>query len=374
MLNSISLTQYRITVLLVDDQAMVGEAVRHILADEKDIDFHYCQNPIQAVKQANKIRPTIILQDLVMPDIDGLVLVRYFRANKPTRNVPLLVLSSKEDPGTKAEAFALGANDYLVKLPDKLEFIARIRYHSRAYINLLQKNEAYNKLKQLKESLEVENYELMVELGQAFESFVRTLATTIDAKHPLTAGHAYRVTEYSQFLGRKLKLSKDELEVLKYAALLHDIGKIGVPDAILTKKGQFTPEERCIMNEHTTWTYRILKDMQLPQSLKDIPRIAACHHEKIDGTGYPYGLQGTDIPFFSRILAVADVFDALSSRRDYPKYDQDKLLGFNPMSIERVFTIIERDQNSHFDSDVIAVALENRAELEALLHKLQQDV
>ncbi len=143
---ALSLTQHRITVLLVDDQAMIGEALRRMLAPEQDIDFHFCQDPTQAVRVANRIHPTVILQDLVMPEIDGLTLVRYFRANPPTRDVPLIVLSSKEEALTKAEAFAVGANDYLVKLPDRLEILARIRYHSRGYINLLQRNEAQAQL------------------------------------------------------------------------------------------------------------------------------------------------------------------------------------------------------------------------------------
>ena len=143
---AVSLTQHRITVLLVDDQAMIGEALRRMLAPEQDIDFHYCQDPTKAIKMANRIHPTVILQDLVMPEIDGLTLVRYYRANPDTRHVPLIVLSSKEEALTKAEAFALGANDYLVKLPDRLEIIARIRYHSKGYINLLQRNEAQAQL------------------------------------------------------------------------------------------------------------------------------------------------------------------------------------------------------------------------------------
>ncbi len=143
---ALQLTQHRITVLLVDDQAIIGEAVRRMLATENDIDFHYCQNPIKAINIANQIDPTVILQDLVMPEIEGLLLVRYFRANRATQEVPLIVLSSKEEPKIKAEAFALGANDYMVKFPDKLEVIARIRYHSKGYINLLQRNEAHEQL------------------------------------------------------------------------------------------------------------------------------------------------------------------------------------------------------------------------------------
>jgi len=147
------LTQHKVTVLLIDDQPMIGEAVRRMLAGEPDVDFHYCRDAGKALDQADRVKPTVILQDLVMPDIDGLDLVKKFRAHDPTRETPLIVLSTKEEPTVKAEAFALGANDYIVKLPDRLELLARIRYHSKGYINLLQRNEAYDALKESEQRL-----------------------------------------------------------------------------------------------------------------------------------------------------------------------------------------------------------------------------
>jgi len=147
------LSHHAITVLLIDDQAMVAEAVRRMLAEESDIVFHYCQDPAKAIQTAESINPTVILQDLVMPEIDGLTLVKFFRARPKLKDVPLIVLSTKEEPATKAEAFALGANDYLVKLPDKVELIARIRHHSKGYINLLQRNEAYRALEESQKAL-----------------------------------------------------------------------------------------------------------------------------------------------------------------------------------------------------------------------------
>lgn len=147
------LHEFSIKVLLVDDQAMIGEAVRRMLETEKDIEFHFCSDPTKAINTANEIKPTVILQDLVMPEIDGLTLVKFYRSNPATREVPLIVLSTKEEGTTKAEAFALGANDYIVKLPHKLELIARIRYHSKGYISLLQRNEAYEKLQASQKAL-----------------------------------------------------------------------------------------------------------------------------------------------------------------------------------------------------------------------------
>lgn len=164
-----NLTQHRITVLLVDDQPIVGQAVREMFATERDVDFEYCSDPTQALKTANRLCPTVILLDLVMPQIDGLALVRYFRANKATREVPLIVLSSKEDARVKAECFALGANDYMVKLPDRLEVLARVRYHSKGYINLLERNEAYSALLQsIKKELEMAGRIQMSFLPKAF--------------------------------------------------------------------------------------------------------------------------------------------------------------------------------------------------------------
>jgi len=132
-----------VTVLLVDDQPIIGEAVRRMLSGEEGIAFHYCKDAQAALAKAAEVQPTVILQDLVMPEIDGLTLVRHFRADERFRDVPIIVLSTKEEPAVKAEAFAIGANDYIVKLPDRLELIARVRYHSRGYVALMERNEAF---------------------------------------------------------------------------------------------------------------------------------------------------------------------------------------------------------------------------------------
>jgi two-component system chemotaxis family response regulator WspR len=153
-------TVYRTMVLLVDDQALIGEAVRRALASEPDIVLHYCDTPGEAVALAERIKATVILQDLVMPDMDGLELVRLYRANPNTQDVPIIVLSTKEEPAVKSDAFASGANDYLVKLPDAVELVARIRHHSRAYLNQLQRDEAYRALHESQRRLLEINTEL----------------------------------------------------------------------------------------------------------------------------------------------------------------------------------------------------------------------
>ncbi len=158
--SKISLEHYKITVLLIDDQVMISEAVRRALSSEEDIEFHYCQDPTKAIKLAAEINATVILQDLVMPEVDGLMMVRYFRVNKATAKIPIIVLSTKEEASIKSEAFTLGANDYMVKLPDKIEMIARIRYHSKAYITQLERDEAFRALEESREKLAEANLAL----------------------------------------------------------------------------------------------------------------------------------------------------------------------------------------------------------------------
>ncbi|MFI8481565.1 diguanylate cyclase [Pseudomonas sp. NPDC078700] len=142
-----------VMVLLVDDQAMIGEAVRRALVGAEGIDFHFCSDPFQAVEIARQIKPTVILQDLVMPGVDGLSLLGDYRADPDLQDIPIIVLSTKEDPQVKSAAFANGANDYLVKLPDNIELIARIRYHSRSYLALQQRDEAFRALRQSQQQL-----------------------------------------------------------------------------------------------------------------------------------------------------------------------------------------------------------------------------
>ncbi|MBP0599660.1 diguanylate cyclase [Herbaspirillum sp. LeCh32-8] len=151
---------YKIMVLLVDDQAMVGEAIRRALLNEPNIDFHFCTRAEEAVAVAEKTRPTVILQDLVMPGVDGMTLVRQYRATPSLADVPIIVLSSKEDATVKRDAFAGGVNDYMVKLPDVIELVARIRHHSRSYINLLQRDAAYRALRESQQQLQKSNFEL----------------------------------------------------------------------------------------------------------------------------------------------------------------------------------------------------------------------
>ncbi len=204
-----------ITVLLIDDQSIIGEAVRRMLAAEPDITFHYCDDPTQALKMARECQPTVILQDLVMPQMDGLLLVRFLRSHDaPTYQIPLIVLSSKEEPLIKAQAFELGANDYLVKLPDRVELLARIRYHSKAYTNLLKRQEAEARLRDenLRQSLYIQQVDKLTQAAATVEQDTfepKSLSDVVDREDEL--GQLARV--FTQMV-KTVKTREQELKRL----------------------------------------------------------------------------------------------------------------------------------------------------------------
>lgn len=199
------------------------------------------------------------------------------------------------------------------------------------------------------EDLESEKREVIL----SFRSSISTLSATVDARHPFTGGHSERVNEYSLLIAREMGMEEERLEILKFAGLLHDIGKIGIRDDVLLKNGQFTPEERAEMETHPTKTKTILEKFRFPKALQGVPEIAVHHHERVDGTGYPDGLTGDHLPLESKILAVADVFDALTSPRDYPKYADEEILSSDPMPLPKVISILKSGAGSQFDPDII---------------------
>lgn len=228
-------------VLLVDDQAIVAEAVRRSLAGATDLAFQYCADPAKAVAVATEWKPTVILQDLVMPGVDGLELLKQYRATPATRAVPVLVLSTKEEPKVKAQAFELGANDYLVKLPDRVELVARIRFQSQFYLNQIQRDEAYAALSTANEKLGEANAAKNKFLGMAAHdlrnplSVVRGFAEFLrdGTMGPLTAEQLELVTTIHASCEAMLKLVNELLDVavieagqLKIEARPHDLAAL----------------------------------------------------------------------------------------------------------------------------------------------------
>jgi putative two-component system response regulator len=345
-----------VVVFLVDDQAMVGKVVEHMLKREEDIEFHFCQDPTEAIARACELKPTVILQDLVMPEIDGLDLVRLYRETEATRLVPLIVLSSREEPVTKAEAFARGANDYLVKLPDPIEMIARIRHHSQGYIARLERNQAYDALAELNRDLEQKVAERSAELLRSRDAVIFGLAKLAESRDDDTGQHLERICEFTEILAGEMAKDDDRLDdvwvqTVGTTSALHDIGKVATPDAVLLKPGPLTDEERKIIQKHPCLggdTMLAIKDRWGDNTfLRTAAEIALCHHEKWDGSGYPYGLAGDEIPLSARIVALCDVYDALTSVRVYK----------DGMSHEEAKRIIREGAGAHFDPAVVEAFL-----------------
>ncbi len=189
----------------------------------------------------------------------------------------------------------------------------------------------------------VENVRMHEEQKRSFESFIETLSTTLDARDYITSGHSRRVTLYAVEIAKLMKLTSDEISTIRYASLLHDIGKIGVPEMVLFKNKQLTEDEYEIIKRHANITKSILSKIQFEKKFSEIPQIAATHHEKIDGSGYPEGLTGQEIPLGGKILSVCDVFDALTSRRHY----NDR------MNFDKVILLLDQETGTSFEPFVV---------------------
>ena len=189
----------------------------------------------------------------------------------------------------------------------------------------------------------LENAMMVQEQQRSFESFILTLSSTIDARDPITAGHSERVADYSLLVGDELQMQRNDMEALRFAALLHDIGKIGIREDVLTKEGRLTIDEYQHIQEHARFTFEILQNIHFANHLQDVPLIAASHHERVDGKGYYKGLKGDEIPLSGRIIALGDVFDAITSLRHYR----------SRMPFDKVLSIIQKDAGSHFDAEVV---------------------
>lgn len=334
-------------VLLVDDQKIFAHMVRQMLADQPDVVLHYCDDGTKAVAMAAQVGASVILQDLVMPQVDGLDLILAYRDQEATRHTPLIVLSSNEDAVTKAEAFRRGANDYLVKLPEAVELVARIRYHARTYRLLLQEK-ALN---------EAEKHRLVAERQaeslRARNTLIFALAKLAESRDTDTGEHLERIAAYCRVLAEQLRATAipalDDVWILnlQLASSLHDIGKVGIPDAVLLKPGRLDADERTIIERHPAIGADALEAILARDRgdtlLRMARNIAASHHERWDGKGYPAGLAGASIPLEARIVSVADVYDALTSKRVYKP----------AMTHEEALAIIVKGRGEQFDPQVI---------------------
>jgi len=293
------------TILVVDDSRTNLQIIRDIL--EPQYTLQLAISGEMAIKFVNRKRPDLILLDLMMPGMNGKETFARIRSNPANANIPVIFLTASQDEDVEVECLNLGASDFITK-PIVPEILKR-RIGKTIELEDLQKN--------LQDKIIEKTQEIEVLALQAIWAIVQT----IEAKDELTQGHSVRVAGYSRAIARELGFTDKMVEQVYQTALLHDVGKIGIPDSILKKQGRLTPEEYDIIKQHTTIGANILASISTIAYLEDGARY---HHERYDGNGYPQGLRDDDIPIIGRIIAVADVYDALVSRRHYKEVmDED---------------------------------------------------
>ena len=293
--------------------------------------------------------------DAVLSDYSGASTLDALKVmHQDGRDVPFIVISTPIENEKVVAVMRAGAHGYVLKSNlDRLAVVLEREVREAGERTTLKKAENVLKEKEERRLSNIADDAIAREDATevrdlTFDSFIKTLSSTIDSRDPVTAGHSDRVAEYALLIGKELKLSSNDMALLKYASLLHDIGKIGICEAILLKEGPLTEKEFRQVQKHALYSYQILKNVHFEPSLQEIPDIAAAHHERMDGTGYHRGLRNGEIPFLSRVLAVADVLDAITSHRHYRER----------MPFDCAIGLIEKDSGTHFDPRCVAALLQ----------------
>ncbi len=336
-----------VTVLAVDDEPFNLDLIGLAFLDNVDVKIVEAVNGQDALDKIPSVHPDVILLDLRMPVMDGLQTLEVLKNDKELAKIPVIVVTANTEE--KHRALKQGANDFLSKPIDTEEL--KLRTYNQAHLYKGQKELEYlnqnlnmlveEKTKDLADALafarETE-YEISLRLGKASE--YRDLETGM---------HIKRMSRYSALLGKLWGMDKEEEELLLYASPLHDIGKIGIPDAILLKPAKLDESEFQVMQQHAAIGGLMLEDGDKYPIIKAGKIIASQHHEKVDGSGYPKGLQGDEIHIYAKIVAIADVFDALSSKRVYK----------DAFPLEKTLAILEDGRNTHFDSELLDLFFHN---------------
>jgi len=278
-------------ILIVDDES-AARAALDMLLHREGFEVRDASNGPSALALCATFRPDLILLDILMPGMDGFEVCRRIKATPETRLTPVVLITGLSDTQDRIKGINAGADDFLSKPIDINELIARVRSLIR--------------LKQYTDDLE------------NAEAVVFTLAQSIEARDPYTRGHCQRLADMSARLGDRLGIPEEHIKALRWAGTVHDIGKVVVPDSILLKPGTLTEDEMAVMRKHSEVGERICAPLK---SFRLVLPIIRHHHEKSDGSGYPDGLRGNEIPLTARILQLADVYDALTTDRPYRKAD-----------------------------------------------------
>ncbi len=337
------------SVLILDDQSTSRTILSHVVRSiNPKIKVVEKPNPELALEWATQHTAELVFVDYVMPEMNGIDFVRLLKTLPSYESVPIIMITIKKDAQTRYAALEAGVADFLSKPVDVFECTAR----SKNLLTMQQQHTALQNKSNLFESLvEVATTEIRL---RERETLMR-LARAGEHKDYDTAMHLQRMSLYSRALAERIGMSDEEAEIIELAAPLHDIGKIGIPDSILLKKGALDDVEQKTMRKHPLIGYEILQDSP-SKYLQKGSEIALAHHERYDGTGYPYNLKGNEIPLSARIVAVADVFDALTSIRPYKE----------AWSIDKALDYIREESGKHFDPTLVAAILSMRDSLEKI--------
>ena len=327
------------TVLIIDDSDINLTLIKALVLKLGDCSPILFDKPIAALEWCRENVPDLVIVDYMMPDMDGLRFISAFRALHGRNEIPVLMITANDQKQIRYRALDIGANDFLTKPVDKVEFLARAK-------NMLTLNDARKKLADQAAWLAEEVRKATHEVVERERETVIRLSRAAEFRDPETGAHILRMAHFSQIIARGMGLSESDQYLLLEAAPMHDIGKVGIADKILLKPGRLEPEEFEIMKRHATIGYELLQGSS-SRVLQAGAEIARGHHEKFDGSGYPQGLKGEDIPIFSRIVAVADVFDALTSERPYKK----------AWDVEAAVDFLKAGSGSHFDPACVTAFL-----------------
>lgn len=341
-------------ILVVDDQIQNIELLEAFLIPQ-GYDILRAQSGDEALLKLKDHAIDLILLDVMMPGMDGFEVTRRVRENPAFRQLPIMLVTALREMDDHLKGVEAGCDDFISKPVDKVELLARVRalLKVKAYHDLIDDYQ-----KKLEDEIATRTQELhqaLADTKAASLEIIQRLSTASECKDEATGNHIIRMSRYAAAVAQQMGLDKTNVELILYAAPMHDLGKIGIPDRILLKPGKLSPLEWEIMKKHTLIGAEILKDSGL-ELLRVGEVIARTHHEKWDGSGYPAGLRGVEIPLYGRIVAIADVFDALTSVRPYKE----------AFSMETALDEIRRGKGTHFDPEVVEAFLEILDEIRSI--------